>query len=376
MAKTRIPEKIKLLLWGKAAGRCQYEGCNRPLWRDLLTQAEFNSSYIAHIIADSVNGPRGCNDLSDKLKDDISNLMLLCDEHHRLIDKGDVVGHSVERLRGMKMIHEDRIELLCNIQGEKQSEIILYGANIGNHSSPLAYKNASYTLVPDFFPASNRAIELGLKHSSIVDKSPLYWQLEEEHLVTQFAKYIAPRLSIGEIEHASLFGLAPMPLLIKLGSLISDIHPTEVYQLHREPQTWKWQQHPEGFVYTIKAPKSSIGSPALNISLSATISNDRIHSVLGPNCSIWTITIEQPHNDFLKSRRQLSEFRVSMRQLLNNIKAAHGQNSPIHIFPAMPVSSAIELGRIWMPKADMNMIIYDQNSVNGGFEKAMTIKHN
>lgn len=375
MSKSSIPEKTKLLLWGKAAGRCEYVGCNEPLWQDNLTQAEFNSSYIAHIVADSPKGPRGDKDLSEKLKVDISNLMLICDKHHRLIDKGDEMGHTVSRLLEMKRKHEERIELLTGIQSEKQSEILLYGANIGNHTSPLTYKTSSNTLVPDFFPASSRAIELGLKHSSIIDKTPLYWQLEEEHLVTQFTKYVSPRLSQGDIKHTSLFGLAPMPLLVKLGTLLSDIYPAEIYQLHREPQTWKWQQHPDGFTYTIAKPSTTERLVALNISLSASITNERINAVLGSNTSIWTITIDKPYNDFMQSRQQLLEFRKVMRQLLNDIKGTHGQNTELHIFPAMPVSASVEMGRIWMPKADMPMVIYDQNSAKGGFEKAITIKH-
>lgn len=99
MSVSNIPDWIKLCLWGKAAGRCQYEGCNHPLYRDDVTQCEFNSAYIAHIIADKPGGPRGDAVLSEKLKADITNLMLLCDPHHRLVDKVDVAGHPVERLR-------------------------------------------------------------------------------------------------------------------------------------------------------------------------------------------------------------------------------------------------------------------------------------
>ncbi len=375
MSKTRVAEITKFLLWGKAAGRCEYDGCNELLWQDTITHTEFNTAYVAHIIADSSDGPRGDKDLSEKLRDNISNLMLLCDKHHRLIDKGDVKGHPVPRLHEMKSKHEKRIELLTGIQSEKQSEILLYGANIGNQSSHLTYKTSSNTLVPEFFPASNRAIELGLKHSSITDKTALYWQLEEEHLVTQFTKYVSPRLSQGDIRHTSLFGLAPIPLLVKLGTLLSDIYPAEIYQLHREPQTWKWQQHPDDFNYTIARPSTTEKIVALNISLSAYITNDRINAVLGPNTSIWKVTIDKPYNDFMQSRQQLSEFRKIMRQLLNDIKATHGQKTELHIFPAMPVSASVEMGRIWMPKADMPMMIYDQNTANGGFEKALTIKH-
>ena len=111
MSKTKIPESVKIRLWGKAAGRCQYEGCNKPLWIDSLKKFEFNSAYIAHIVADSPGGPRGDKLLSKKLATDISNLMLMCDEHHRLVDNIDIKGHPVGLLDQMKKKHENRIEV-------------------------------------------------------------------------------------------------------------------------------------------------------------------------------------------------------------------------------------------------------------------------
>jgi hypothetical protein len=59
--------------------------------------------------------------------------------------------------------------------------------------------------------------------------------------------------------------------------------------------------------------------------------------------------------------------------LLDQIKAAHGQNTPLHIFPAMPVSLSVELGRIRMPKADMPWILYDQIANRGGFVPTLSI---
>ena len=115
MSISYIPDKVKIQLSGRSAGRCQYEGCNRPLWLDSLTKVEFNTAYIAHIIADKPDGPRGNAELSEKLKKDISNLMLMCDEHHRLIDRQDLAGHPIERLQKMKLKHETRIELLTAI---------------------------------------------------------------------------------------------------------------------------------------------------------------------------------------------------------------------------------------------------------------------
>lgn len=165
MSLTSIPEKVSLRLWGKAAGRCQYDGCNTPLWLDRLTQAQFNVAYLAHIIADRPDGPRGDPMLSDRLKADPTNLMLLCDAHHRLIDKEDVAGHTIERLRSMKMRHEDRIALVGAIGPDRQSHVLLYGANIGLQSSNLCLQKAAEAMVPEWYAAESHAIELGMANS-------------------------------------------------------------------------------------------------------------------------------------------------------------------------------------------------------------------
>ena len=73
----------------------------------------------------------------------------------------------------------------------------------------------------------------------------------------------------------------------------------------------------------------------------------------------------------MKSRAQLKEFRKRFRILLNQIKTEHGEDAVIHVFPAAPVSVAVEVGRTWMPKADLPLKIYDQNRKRGGFVHAL-----
>ena len=50
----------RMILWAKAAGRCQYSGCNKSLIGDLISGAEDkNFGFVAHIVADTPTGPRG-----------------------------------------------------------------------------------------------------------------------------------------------------------------------------------------------------------------------------------------------------------------------------------------------------------------------------
>ncbi|MGE8000273.1 SAVED domain-containing protein [Lysinibacillus sp. NPDC093190] len=373
MSVSYIPESVKMRLWGKAAGRCQYEGCNKPLWLDSLTQCEFNTAYIAHIIADKPRGPRGHETLSEQLASDITNLMLMCDDHHRLIDKQDVDGHPVERLCKMKKKHEERIELVTSITENMKSHVLLYGGNIGEHTTPLNWKDTTFAMLPNRYPDENHAIELSLKNSSFYDNQAVYWTIESEQLKNQFRDKVKGKLESSENKHLSVFALAPQPLLILLGTLISDLYPAEVYQLGREPQTWKWRDEYDGFEYEVIEPIEIHKKVAINLSLSATIDNSRITNVIGGDTSIWTITIPSPNPDFLKGKNQLRQFRVLMRGLFNKIKLIHGEDSVIHIFPATSVSTAVELGRVWMSKADLPLSLYDENKKIGGFQYAFSI---
>jgi hypothetical protein len=371
MSISYIPVSTQVRLWGKAGGRCQYDGCNDRLWLDALTQAEFNSAYIAHIVADSVDGPRGDADLSPLLGSQLSNLMILCDRHHRLIDKIQVAEHPVERLHQMKRKHEDRVELVCSLTEEKQSHVLLYGANIGSQSTPVSMVKAVPAMLPDWYPAESRPVEIGLHNSMLTDRDEEYWYVEQANLRAQFSQHVRPLLVNGAIKHLSIFAMAPQPLLIALGALISDIQAAEVYQLHREPPDWKWRDDSELPEFKVSEPDDKMGSPALVFSLSANVNESRVLSVL-PDASIWHVAIDQPSNDFLKSRQQTSDFRVLMRSLMNRIKAAHGQSTLLHVFPAMPLALAVEFGRIRMPKADLPLCIYDQTR-EMGFQPALNV---
>jgi hypothetical protein len=373
MSVTTITEKNKYLLWVKAAGRCMYRGCNISLLVDNVTKRNFNQAYIAHIVADVPGGPRGDVTRSALLQDDITNLMLLCDTHHRLIDKVDVAGHPESLLLEMKKEHEKRIETVTAIASNMQSHILTYKANVGAHTPELSYHSVREYLQSKYYPAQNDAIDLSLSNSVQRDKDASFWTTEVDNLVAQFNRKLLQTFTKGEIKHLSIFAFAPIPLLIKLGTLINDIYTAEIHQPVRNPKTWKLNDDTTEVKYIVTKPSIKQKNVALNISLSGTITNERITDVLGNDTAIYTVTIDTPFNDFLKSKKHLQDFSAETRKLFNQIKAEYDAQTPIHIFPAMPIATAIEFGRIWMPKADIPLIIYDQNTGNNGFTKAIEI---
>jgi hypothetical protein len=228
---------------------------------------------------------------------------------------------------------------------------------------------------PHWYPAEDQPIVLGVRNSVLSEaKSALYWDPAHENLKTDY-EHVRRRVRSGEIRHLSVFALAAQPLLIRLGALLGDIVRAEVYQLHREPApSWKWPaQPPAAPEVEIRRPSSTNGPPALVLSFSATVTADRITSVLGPDPAVWTMTVPSPHKEIVKSPAQLSQMRGLFSRVFDEIKAVHGQDTPLHVFPVMPVSLAVELGRARSPKAEMPWRIYDHVAALGGFVPALEI---
>lgn len=370
-----IKPAVERELWARTAGRCEFNGCNRLVYKSPVTQERVNIAERAHIYSFSEDGPRGWGPFVTNRKklNDLANLLLMCHDCHETIDQGNLVTrYPASRLLAWKREHEDRVRILTGVHPNKKSHVILYGGKIGEENSPLEANMAIEAMFPDWYPTEERPTELAMC-SEHEDSTDLFWMTEAAHLRAAFERHIRPRIQDANPNHFSVFARASQPLLILLGTLMTDKVPVEVYQLQREPISWRWQGDSNGFSYHAVPPEKMNGDPVLVISASAKISSNRITEVLGGNMSLWELTIDQCHNDFLKSRAQLSAFRKTMRKLLGRIVEAHGQSTPLKVFPAMPVASAVELGRIRMPKADMPWIVYDQNNKVGMFVRALEI---
>lgn len=261
MSRTNIPEKIKILLWAKTGGRCQYRGCNKDLTEDLASGTrDAKSGFIAHIVADEPGGPRGDPVRSVALAKEICNLMLMCGTHHRLIDDEKPDEHPEALLLEMKQAHETRIR---EVAEDRASHALCYDAVIGGHESPVAFDRVRRDMLPNRYPAEGRAIQIGTHGASSRDSDADYWNTQRLLLQREFAWKVRERIARREIDHLSVFALAPQPLLMELGRLLCNIVPAEVHQLHRDPKGWRWANDVPPVSYEIGRPLGISGPPAL-----------------------------------------------------------------------------------------------------------------
>jgi len=374
VAKTKVPQKVQSALWARSAGRCQYRGCNHDLVGDLISGNE-NAlfGFIAHIIADSADGPRGDPIRSPLLAKSLDNLMLMCAVHHKLIDVDSLVDHPEALLVEMKAEHEARVAMLAGIDTDRASHVLRFGASIGANEALVSTRAIFAAMPPDHHPASMQTIDLEMTGHAFADSDPAFWVMQQTNLQRNFAARVGGRIERQDIRHLSVFALAPQPLLIELGRLLCDIVPMVVHQRHREPSTWTWQRDGARVRYQTTEPASGrSGVVALKLGVSATITDDRIQHVVGNDAAIWSLCAEAPHNDIVRSPEDQAAYRTALRRLFDAIKARHGDRVVVHVFPALPASLAVETGRVWMPKADPELRIYDQQR-DSGFVYALTV---
>lgn len=103
-----ISDKNRKILWGKSGNRCAM--CRYVL---VIDPTDVDSESVigdeCHIVSGAKSGPRHDPDYPEAEIDDLSNLMLLCRIHHKMIDDQSET-YTAELLRSIKINHEKWVE--------------------------------------------------------------------------------------------------------------------------------------------------------------------------------------------------------------------------------------------------------------------------
>ena len=364
---TSPKQLTKYMLCSISAGRCHF--CNKFLFTDAVTLEDNNDSNLAHIVASSPDGPRGDEKKSQQLSDKIENLMLMCQEHHHLIDAYPEK-YTVETLKDMKKAHEERVRSLCASMNLEKTEIIIFQADIkGQQLAKISPQHAVLAFIHNKMPFSKNGTRIEL--SCIEDyHAEKYWELMSRTLEHQFKSKIVNALEFNPQLHFSVFPLAPIPLIVKLGYLMGDKIRADVYQKTRLPDTWKWQsEEVTNSFEIIKHPMRSGNRTALILSLTANVSEDRVIEVFDADI-IYAIRASRLGVDCIQSSLDLSEFWHKYQEVCDEITNTSKRDHEVNVFPALPVSAAFEVGRHYMPRVYPKLVIYDDNN---GFFKSLSI---
>lgn len=364
------PSELTLrMLCANAAGRCQFDGCNRPVFFDGLTLRKFNKANVAHIVSSSPDGPRGDTLRSHQLSNKLSNLMLLCPDHHKEID--DFPDSYPEALLlEMKHKHEEAIAIQCKLLYKEPSEILMFSSPIkGRLPTTVNFNQCADAVMPEKRVASvyGQRIKIEIEDDY---HSPYYWEHISHALNRKFGLTVSAILEENKNVHFSVFPLAPIPLVIKLGYMFGDKTRANVFQFSRSHDSWNWntQEQTNNF-YVEKQAVRSGNRIALVFSLTAEIALERITEVYDADI-LYFIRADHLGVDCIQSPTDLSAFWGKYQNVCDEIKNTYPRVQEIALFPAMPVSAAFEVGRRYMPGVYPKLNIFDDDN---GFFKTITI---
>lgn len=233
-------------------GRCMFTGCGENLRIDDLTGDGGNYSYLAHNVASSENGERGIPVLSGILSNDPKNILLLCDKHHRLIDRVAACNYPAEKLSVIReQFISDAEELL---DGLKFQPIPVY--------SVLWPVNTHVVSPPNKKEIANCLSTLELRMQGSLNK--VLNSDGATRSVPELQKIIMPssiKIAAEKIiqqtndsgHSAALFAFGPMPSLVGLGAILGNKSQYIPMLRYRDGATWMWpKQLPGGEFYIVE----------------------------------------------------------------------------------------------------------------------------
>jgi hypothetical protein len=371
-----LPRPVVSYVWMRCGGRCAFAGCNTPLWKDILTNTAVNTGLIAHIVSWTPSGPRGDVVFSPKLARDPDNLMLLCPTHHDLVDDHPDA-YPRELLLDYKSRHEARVETLTAIDEDRRTTILLFQAPVGPHADPMRTDHARLAAAGTLRYPREQVLPINLTGLGSRDHEPAYWPTATRMISEQLRAQLATHRHEGRLDHISVFGFGPIPLLVYLGRELGDKVDADVYNLHRAPKGWRWPRDGKRYQGFSIVPETRIDpgtvEVGLLVSVSSNVQRDHVRAVLPGTLPLIELRTDVPMTDALRHPDDLAEFFRAFQRTMERIHNEAPHAVKIHLFAGVPVACAVEMGRALLPKLHAPLLVYDFHRATNGFVPAITI---
>jgi hypothetical protein len=367
MAQTDIPKFTVARLWGAAAGRCQFRGCPKEIWRDDLTWSVMNKAHIAHIVADSPDGVRGDPIQSPKLAKDFGNLMLLCQDCHSRIDdiQRGAIDFPETLLLEYKREHEERVRLVTSDAVNQKTHWLFFSARIGDRINQIDLQNAKAALLEaGYFPAREQPWVIDTSSIDLRDNEPGYFEAQAANLQKQMRLIMEQELVDASCKRLAVFAIAPMPLLALLGRVRGQMNETVVFQKSTSDQTWTAHTGlgATDFEVIKEEALSNCAVVAVSISISGQIDSAAIKNAVGEDFHHYSLSSSPQTPAAIKTKGDRQRFGMAFLDLLSRIGQEHPGVNEIRVFPAMPVSAAVELGLQKRPNGHPNLKFFNRRA--------------
>jgi hypothetical protein len=347
-------------------GRCMFAGCGQNLGIDDLTNTEGNFSYLAHNIASSEQGARGVIALSEKLSDDPGNILLLCDKHHRLIDKIAAADYPAYRLSEMRREFCAVANNLLDGLGYQPIPVfsVLWPVHRQVISAPSNLQIAQ-SLAPIRCRMHSQLNDISDNETILRETNPEVAQQVLRHSVSITAEKILSQTHSSRYR-AGLFAFGLMPYLIALGAMLGNKNNITPMLKYRDSGQWCWPlEKPIGSFYSINGLEDLADSEnEVLITLALTAepeslirARQEIAESIGAKHIIIKAYPEYMGNGALGHPDDGCAFTSSVQGLMHFLKDKKSVNK-IHLFSCASNAACVFFGQAF-DSHHADMLVYD-----------------
>ena len=284
--------------------------------------------------------------------------MLLCKECHHEYRRSKPEKLPRRGTAKFKQDHEERIFDLTGLSKDRDTVPIVLRGLIANRRMEISDAEMQLAVAPNYLRRRQK-IEIDL--SQLPDMADThYWSSAKTAIDGQLDALARMKPRENRSIHISIFALAAIPLLAYLGSKLSDKILVDLYQRHRNPESWNWRDGPGTAEFALRKVTEGTAGVALAINVSGAVPADAVASVAG-DCTLYELGIngQAPTPLVLNAREDLNRFVTAYVAALEFIRTAHPGIELVKVFPAVPAPVAISIGRHLLPKIGPKLLIFD-----------------
>lgn len=340
-----------------AANVCMFEGCGKRVDKIGKSTRTGNVGQLAHIVGADPKGPRGRHD-SHALANKAENVMLVCYDHHRLIDAIDPEAYPIAVLQAMRRKHMQRVNSLLEQLAWKRAMPLVIRGGVAGQSAAITYREISEALEAEEFSSLYPEGE----HFTMapIERPDEYYGFQVLSQIKPAVHRMITACQSGAYapsqDNLAVFAIHDTPVLVLAGRLLGEARTAHVFQRTRGEQSpWRWvepKKTTSDVDLTIDSQAdlnnvSAVGllTAALSDSYQETWVDDATRQAIASGGMTWVaISAKKPGMNIVTSRCDLQQImkviRESLRRLQGDFKVQE-----IHMIIVAPVSVAFSIGQ-------------------------------
>lgn len=166
----------------------------------------------------------------------------------------------------------------------------------------------------------------------------------------------------------AVFSLAPIPLIVHLGFLLTSNVPTRYFKLHLKTQSWLWPVEQIDTNYHVSGiPDNTVDAECeviIRVSISDRVEQYETDEVVASSPVQVDISVDEPSLTWVQSENQVIEFAEIFRNVLAKVRKKVKHCNCIHLFMAVPAPIALIAGQQINPRMNppINLYEYSRNT--------------